>query len=189
MLKPLLIALSVFSTNVLAAWQLDNKKSDLSFTSIKTEAIAENHYFKKLSGQISAQGLLRFSIDLSSIESMIPIRNQRMQSMLFEVANFPKAQITADVSNQLKALQEGVQILNNVTATLELHGKKQTLNLDLVVTKYKTQLHISPRRAVLINSAMYDLTQGIEALRKIAGLDSIATTVPVTFSLIFNADA
>ncbi|KAF7768935.1 hypothetical protein PCIT_a3463 [Pseudoalteromonas citrea] len=186
MLKPLLIALSVFSTNALATWQLDHTKSDLSFTSIKKAQIAENHHFKKLEGQIDNAGKLHFNIDLSSVESMIPIRNQRMQAMLFEVAKFPKAYVTADVSKHLTSLKSGTQILKNVSARLDLHGQQQTFTMDLVINKHNSQLQINPVRAILINAASYDLTRGIEALRKVAGLDRIATTVPVTFTLTFN---
>jgi polyisoprenoid-binding protein YceI len=186
-LKPLLIALSIFSTNAFATWQLDNSKSDLSFTSIKKAQIAENHHFDKLEGQIDKEGTLQVSIDLSSVESMIPIRNQRMQTMLFEVAKFPKAHVSADVSTHLMSLKNGTQQLKNVKATLDLHGQQQTFIMDLVVNKHKNQLQVSPVRTILINAASYELTQGIEALRKVAGLDRIATTVPVTFSLVFNA--
>jgi len=185
-LKPLIFAIAFMSTNVFAAWQLDNQNSDLSFTSIKKIHIAENHHFKKLHGQIDAQGQLQLEIDLSSVESMIPIRNQRMQSMLFNVTNFPSGKVSANVSEQLSSLKNGTQIIKGVNASLELHGHKQNIRMDLVVNKYNTQLHIAPLRAILINSTSYGLTSGIEALRKIAGLDTIATTVPVTFSLTFN---
>jgi polyisoprenoid-binding protein YceI len=186
MLKTLLFALGMLSTNAVASWHLDNSKSDLSFTSIKTSQIAENHYFNKIDGRINNEGKLQISIDLSTIESMIPIRNQRMQTMLFEIVKFPKAYVNADITAHLKSLKNGTQRLKDVKATLDLHGQQQTLTMDLIVNKHNEQLQVSPVRAILIEAASYDLTQGIEALRKVAGLNRIATTVPVTFSLVFN---
>ena len=70
--------------------------------------------------------------------------------------------------------------------TLNLHGQKQQLMLDLAVVQTARQLIVSPIKSVLVNAAEYKLEQGIEALRKIAGLDSIAQSVPVTFNLVFN---
>ncbi|MBD1582405.1 YceI family protein [Pseudoalteromonas sp. S16_S37] len=186
MLKPLLLCASLLSSSAFAAWQLDNSNSDLSITSIKKNSIAENHHFKQLSGALSDEGKLTFSIELSSIETLIPIRNQRMQSLLFDVANFPQAQVSADLSSHLKTLTTGVQIIKSVPVELLMHGRRKELKLDLVVNMQDSQLHVTPLRAVLVNANDFDLAAGIEALRKIAGLDSIATMVPVTFSLVFN---
>ncbi|BBN83081.1 hypothetical protein PA25_30660 [Pseudoalteromonas sp. A25] len=186
MLKPLLLCASLLSSSAFAAWQLDNAQSELSITSIKKNSIAENHHFKQLSGHLSDEGKLTFSIELSSIETLIPIRNQRMQSLLFNVAQFPQAQVTADLSSYLKALNTGVQVLKSIPVELSLHGQHKALKLDLVVNKQMDQLHVTSLRAVLINASDYNLGAGIEALRKVAGLDSIATAVPVTFSLVFN---
>ncbi|WP_105166672.1 YceI family protein [Pseudoalteromonas sp. T1lg23B] len=189
MLKSVLLCASLLSTQVFAAWQLDATQSDLSITSIKKNTIAENHHFKKLEGTLSDDGKLVFSIDLKTIETMIPIRNQRMQEMLFDISNFPKANITADLNSYLKSLKNGVQVFKSVPVELSLHGQQQTLALDLVVNKNNQQLHVTPLRNVLINASDFNMVAGVEALRKIAGLDTIATAVPVTFSLVFNEQA
>ena len=185
MLKPLLLSLTLLSTQAFAAWQLDNDASQLSFTSIKKNSIAENHHFEQLSAQID-DNQLSMVIELASIESLIPIRNERMQKMLFNVTQFPTAVIEADLAPYLGSLKLGHQVLKSVPVTLNLHGQKQQLMLDLVVVQTARQLIVSPTKAVLVNAADYKLEQGIEALRKIAGLDSIAQSVPVTFNLVFN---
>lgn len=187
MLKPLLLSLSLLSTQAFAAWQLNSDVSDLSFTSIKQNAVAENHHFTRLNAQLDEKGKLAMDIDLASIESLIPIRNQRMQDMLFSVKSFPKATLRADLSTQLKALKSGVQVVKGVPVSLTLHGQTKRLSLDLVVNKHAKQLHVSPLRPVLVRAEDYKMAQGVEALRKIAGLAHIATSVPVTFNLVFNA--
>ena len=185
MLKPLLLSVSLLSTQAFSAWQLDNDASQLSFTSIKKNSIAENHHFGKLAAQID-DNQLSMVIELASVESLIPIRNERIQKMLFNVAQFPKAVIQADLVPYLGSLKLGHQVLKSVPVTLNLHGQKQQLMLDLAVVQTARQLIVSPTKAVLVNAADYKLEQGIEALRKIAGLDSIAKSVPVTFNLVFN---
>ncbi|MCF2858909.1 YceI family protein [Pseudoalteromonas sp. SMS1] len=186
MLKPLLIGTLCFTSQLVSAWQLDNNQSDLSFTSVKLNSIAENHHFKQLSGHISAAGQLQIELDLVSIESLIPIRNERMKKMLFNVEKFPMATITADLKPWLGQLKDGIQIVKALPVTLNLHGKSVVLNLDVVVNKAGKVLQVTPQRAVLINSRDFGLQDGIESLRKIAGLDSISHSVPVTFNLIFN---
>lgn len=186
MLKPLLFSVLGLSAQFAQAWQLDATHSDVSFTSIKAGSVAENHHFKQLTGSINKAGELDLRLDLSSIESLIPIRNERMQKMLFNVAKFPEAKITANVSQHLKALKPGAQIIRKVPVTLALHGQVATLNVDLVVNKGAQQLQVTPLRAVLINSRDFGLDVGIEALRKVAGLNTIATAVPVTFNLVFS---
>ena len=39
---------------------------------------------------------------------------------------------------------------------------------------------------IVINAADFELTAGIERLREVAGLQNIATQVPVTASLVFS---
>jgi len=171
--------------HALSAWQLDNRSSHLSFTSIKNENIAENHYFKKLSGNIK-NNELKINIDLSSIESFIPIRNERMKKVLFNVKEYASAHVHADLNRQLGQIKEGQQMLKSFPVELTLHGNQHTLKLDLFIVKTATQLFVSSAKAVNINSQLYGLDTGIELLRKIAGLKSIAMSVPVTFNLVFN---
>ena len=45
-----LLASIMTSLPVLAAWQLDNEKSQLTFMSVKKSMIAENHHFSTLAG-------------------------------------------------------------------------------------------------------------------------------------------
>ncbi|MDK1289072.1 YceI family protein [Pseudoalteromonas umbrosa] len=186
MLKPFLVGSLCLMSQAVSAWQLNSELSDLSFTSIKLNSVAENHHFTSLSGEITESGQLSIEIDLSSIESLIPIRNERMKKVLFDVSQYQTATIKADIKPWLSQLDTGPQVLKAVPVTLNLHGKSLVLKLDLMVNNQAKTLQVSPLRAVLINSRDFDLTDGIEALRKLAGLNSIAQTVPVTFNLVFH---
>ena len=186
MLKPFLVASALFCSQAFAAWQLDPQLSDVSFVSVKQSSVAEVHHFTGLDGTISEQGQLQLQIDLSSVESMIPIRNERMRKMLFNVTQYPSATVTADVSTQLAKLPTGTTKVSDVSANLSLHGQIEQLSLDLLVTKGADSLVVTPVKAVIINAPAFGLGKGIEALREIAGLKSIATSVPVSFNLVFN---
>ena len=74
-----------------ANWQLLNDKSQLSFVSIKKNSIAEASHFTQLSGQLSEQGQFSVNVDLTSAETFIPIRNERLSKILFESDTFANA--------------------------------------------------------------------------------------------------
>ena len=66
------------STPAQADWTLDPSQSELAFSSIKASRIAEIHTFNSIRGNIKDSGDATFQIDVSSLETMIPIRNERM---------------------------------------------------------------------------------------------------------------
>ena len=186
------LSLSCLAASSLAQadWQLENDKSQLSFVSIKKGSVAEVHHFKTLSGTISDQGALSIDIDLASAETMIPIRNERLTKFVFETLNYPSAVLTADLSNQLSNIdEEGIHIIKGIEAELDFHGQKKTLKIDVLVTSLENDdLTVSSLQPVIINSKDFEVTQGIKKLQELAKLPSIATAVPVTFTLTFSED-
>ena len=91
------ISLSFWATSTWAQWTLDNDRSRLSFISTKAGDIAEVHYFKNLSGTLLESGDAQVSVKLASVETLIPIRNQRMQTFLFQSDIFPEATLRTNV--------------------------------------------------------------------------------------------
>lgn len=183
-----LFSLLVLPASALADWQLMGDDSSVNFVSVKKSTIAETHNFKGLSGTISDAGKAELTIDLASVETNIPIRNERMQKMLFETAKFAKASISADVdAAKLKALRPGQSMSVAADVTLEIHGQQQTEKADLQVTGLAgSQLQITTNAPIIVNAGNYKLLEGIEKLREVAGLDSISPIVPVTATLVFK---
>ena len=59
--------------------------------------------------------------------------------------------------------------------------------MKLKVTRLNDQsFSVSSLEPLLLNADRLGLSNGVEALRAIAGLPSISKSVPVTFSLIFR---
>lgn len=170
-----------------AAWQLDNDASSVSFNSIKNGQVVESHYFKSISGSIEANQA-SVSIDLSSVETAIGIRNERMQAMLFETGTYPVATITAILDREdVVALQSKATSTLQLPITIELHGQQANATVPVLVTRSADRIKVSSQRPVIIQASTFKLAAGIEALRKIAGLQSITLSVPVSFSLNFEA--
>ena len=190
-LKPIaLAALLALPASAFADWQLVGDDSSVNFVSVKKSTIAETHHFKGLSGAISDAGKAALTIDLASVETNIPIRNERMQKMLFETAEFARASISADVDPaKLKALQPGQSMHLTADVTVEIHGQQNTEKADLQVTGLAgNQVQVTTNAPIVVNAGNYKLLEGIEKLRAVAGLDSISPIVPVTVKLTFKQD-
>ena len=178
------------STSALAGWQLDNDASQVYFISIKKSAIGEIHHFTSVSGMLSDSGEANLDIDLASVETNIGIRNERMQKMLFETNLFPKASIKGKFdANRIRKLRAGDHFTVQQQASLELHGEKQMINTQIRVVKLTSQrVLVSTIKPIILNVGDYKLYQGVEKLKEVAGLPSIASAVPITFSLVFKLE-
>ena len=98
-MRILIVLFSIlFTLPTFAHWQLDNETSVLSFITTKKLDIAEVHRFNQLSGEITQQGDVSLAIDLSSVNSSIAIRDERIKEFLFETAVFPKATFTTQIN-------------------------------------------------------------------------------------------
>ncbi|MGD8176869.1 YceI family protein [Marinimicrobium sp. ARAG 43.8] len=172
----------------LADWTLDDGQSSLHFVSVKNDAIAEAHYFEELSGGIDASGKATVEIELASVESAIPIRNERMRDMLFNVAKMPTATITADIDPELlETLAPGELLLEEVALTVDLNGTSKSYPATLRISVLEEGSFLAVTETpIMLNAADHGLDTGIEKLREVAGLNAIATAVPVTAALVFR---
>lgn len=182
------IGLLLVSTTALADWTLDNASSALSFVSIKNGAVLESHTFTKLSGGVTQKGEATVNIDLASVDTSVPVRDERMQEMLFEIPEFPSAGFAARVPvSDFEALEEGASKLYELTGELSLHGDViETAIKVLVIRVGRNSFVVTTRKPFIIDASNFDLVEGIEALRNVAGLQAIATSVPVSFTLLFK---
>lgn len=167
-------------------WQLQPDDSSLAFVSVKNGSVAETHSFTDLSGHVDDDGA-RLVVDLASVETSIPIRNDRMREFLFEIADHPQAVFTTSMHAQsVDELAPGQSRRIEVSGHLELHGEKQELSASVQITRAGyDRMVLSTVKPILISADAFTLGEGIAKLRDIAGLESITPMVPVTFSLTF----
>ncbi|MGY1487999.1 YceI family protein [Methylobacillus pratensis] len=177
----------LFSQGAVADWALNNEASVLNFVSVKKNTIGETHRFNQLSGTISQDGAFKASIKLASVNTNIAIRDERMKTMLFDLANFPQADITGNTVNAFKAPAAGEVKTEAVKLQLAINGKNIPLEARLrVVGLGKQGLLVSTIEPLLLDAAALGYTEGVDKLREVAQLPSISTVVPVTFSLVFD---
>jgi polyisoprenoid-binding protein YceI len=181
----------VLASSVASAtqWQINNNESQINFVSTKKVNIAEVHQFDNISGNVSESGEFSLAIDLASVNTGIEIRNNRMKEFLFNVADFPKAMITAELpTGAISQMATGETQPLSVDGFFDLHGNKQEMTFDVLVTKVtESELLVVSAHPIILSVDDYKLAQGVEKLRELAGLPSISHAVPVNFYLTLNA--
>ena len=179
--------LLIVSATASAQWTLSNEASTLSFVTVKADHVAEVHTFDELSGAIGEDGSVSIEIALASVNTLVPIRNERMQSMLFETDLFPRATITSQInSDGLANMALGSSEEIGLDFTLELHNQSQTYNATVLVSRQEAGLIATTVKPIVVNAESFDLVAGVEALREVAGLPSISRAVPVSFTVVFE---
>ena len=169
-----------------AAWTLDNDASEISFVTIKAQDVAEVHRFATLSGAVDEAGVATVNIELASVDTLIPIRDERMREMLFETDLFPTATVRAQIDPAWQTLALGASVRADAEVMLELHDEQVPLTAELLVSRLaEDRMLIATLKPVVVNSGSVNLTEGVEALREIAGLPSISKAVPVSIVLTY----
>jgi polyisoprenoid-binding protein YceI len=183
-----ILATLLLSTGALAQWDLVNDESTVNYVSIKSSKVGEVNSFKAINGTIESNGKMSVDIDLGSVETNVPIRNERMKTMLFEVASFSKANISAALDpKELDKMNIGETYKDSIRFNLSLHGESKEMAADVRVVKLaKNRILAVSVNPIIVNADQYNLLEGVEKLREVASLPSISTAVPVTFSLIFK---
>jgi hypothetical protein len=163
-------------------------ESSLSFVSVKNVDGAEAHRIANLTGSLSDAGDFTVDIHLDSVDTQVPIRDERMRGVLFDTGTYPLARVTGSVeASLLDGLTDGGSTLVAVPFGLDLHGQKTELTAQVRITRAGNAIEVTTVSPVMLQAASVGLDQGIEQLREIAGLQSIGKAVPVYFVLRFTA--
>jgi hypothetical protein len=181
----LLVICLTTSVHVLAGWAIDPEGSYVGFASVKNDLIAENHSFTLITGTIEDSGDANIVIALASVETLIPIRNERMQAILFEVAQYPDVTVTANLDlDEFTSLGLGESKTDTILLGVNLHGTDLSKNVLVKVTRSSDNSYeVTSLGPIVIHASQFALSDGLESLRKVAGLQSIDLMVPVTFDL------
>ncbi|MCY3565550.1 MAG: YceI family protein [Gammaproteobacteria bacterium] len=171
-----------------AQWQLDNDASTLSFVTIKADHVGEVHTFDLLTGMIDDEGNAEIAIELISINTLIPIRDERMQNMLFETSLFPEANLTAQLDiDQFAELEIGRSATATISFDLSMRDQSNRYQAEVKVTRLADDgIQATTLKPVIVVANSFDLVSGVEALREVAGLPSISNAVPVSFTVVFR---
>ena len=165
-------------------WQLNSDESVFSFLSTKNSNHTEEHTIRFGSGQINDQGEMTLVLDLATVDTMIPIRDQRMRDILFEIEDHPVATISSQLDQKMPLLEAF-----SAGFTLDLHGVQKDMYAQVLIQSVGEQLVVTNFEPVLVNGKDFGLDPAINQLTKIAGLRSINYEVLVDFKLVFEKTA
>lgn len=170
-------------------WRIDADSSVLNFVSVKNETVAETHRFTDLSGAVT-DGKLEVSIPVASIDTQIPIRNERMLKHIFNSEEYSTITVTSDLDMpSVDAIPAGSTLPLTVDLDVFLAGTTGKVEANLQVTRLDAdELLVTTTSPVLISANTFKFSDGVEQLRTIAGLNSIDLVVPVTFSVQLTLD-
>ena len=134
-------------------------------------------------------GKVEVVIQLASVDTAVPIRDERMRDMLFNTNLFPTASVTAQVDPaEITGLVSGQSINIETEITVDLHGQSKKYKAAVSVVKLQSgSLMVNTIYPIIVNADDFTLAKGVEALRDIAKLPAISTAVPVSLVLVFNA--
>lgn len=183
----LLPAVLIGAGPALAGWDLDPQHSHLAFVSIKAKDVAEIHNFREMTGTIDDAGDVNVAMMLDSVETLIPIRNERMRELLFKTTDYKDAVLTAHIDPTLiNGLKTGDIAQIQAEGKLSLHGETQPMILQVQAAKVADdRVMVASVKPLVIDAEKFGMSEGVEKLREIAGLDSISNAVPVSFVMTF----
>lgn len=169
-------------------WTLDGEASYLAFGSIKKDKIGEVNSFSGLKGTVDADGKADVTIDLTTLETNIDIRNERMLEHVFKGAG--EAQLTAQLDmDEVKGLAVGEMAVVDVEGALSLLGVSTELDLEMVVVRLaENKVMALSNDMVFVGTEELGVTAGIDKLMELAKLPGITRTSPVTLRLVFTSD-
>jgi len=162
------------------SWNLIPAQSQLSFVTTKNKTISEEHTLKFKSGMFDDSGF-KLTIDLNTIDTQIPIRDERMKEMLFKTDDYPLATITGQIPAGL-SMGETAEL----AFVLELHGIQQEMLAEVMIQQVDRQLVVTNYEPIAVNAKDFDLDHGVNELTRVAQLQSINYEVLVDFKLVFE---
>jgi len=182
-----LLAMTFSAGSVLADWTLDPARSHLTFISIKAKNVAEVHVFKEMSGSVGADGKVSVTLMLDSVDTLVPIRNERMREFLFETTDYKEAVLDATIDPEaISGMNTGDIATITAEGNLSLHGQVQQMTMVMQAAKVaEDTVMVAGVKPLVIDAAKFGMSEGVEKLREIAGLDSISNAVPVTYVMTF----
>ncbi|WP_236199333.1 YceI family protein [Pseudomonas pseudonitroreducens] len=176
-----------FAASAQAAWYLDYESSRLTFVTTKNADIAEVNRFLVMHGKVEEQGQVELRIEMDSLSTGIPLRDERLREQLFDTEKHPDARVTAKLDlRPITELASGVQLEMRLPLRLELNGQAKDYRTDVLITRLdEHRFQVVTLQPLVITAADFGLAPGVAQLRKLAGLKSIGLSVPVGAVLIF----
>ena len=181
-------AVALMSTMAHAGdWTLSADESKIAFGSVKKDKVGEVHHFTGLEGSVAEDGTASVSIDVTTLETWIDIRNERMLKHVFDSVNFPKVSIATTIDmDEVSALKPGESTTVTAETVIGLTGNEVEVEAELFVLAVSdTKVLVTSDEMLMLSTEELGVTPGIDKLMELAKLPSITRSTPVTLRLMF----
>jgi len=170
-----------------ALWTLSPNDSSIVYGSIKKDVVGETNHFKHFSGHIDNDGQVMVNIDLSSVDTAIDIRNQRMIKYVFGEKNTQATLSTSLDNDMLTSLKIGTLSTIDIEGILHYSDKKIPIDTTMIVIRLSDERIMAITDGmIMIKADTLDINTGIDKLMELAGLPGITRVSPVTLRLVFD---
>ncbi|MEH8019395.1 YceI family protein [Rheinheimera muenzenbergensis] len=187
-MKVFALALALTSSLASAAnWQLDNSGSSLHFVSVKNDVVAETHQFNQLTGQWDGNSV-SIQIPVSSLETQIPIRNERIWQYVLQAETFAAISVSATLAEADTAkLATGQSMVVTLPLKVTIAAETTEVIAAVRITKLSdNSLAAASVAPIMLNTNSFKLTAGVAKLQQLAGLKRIDPLLPVSFNVQFT---
>ncbi len=170
-------------------YSVDSNNSVVMFSVVTKQYIVEPAVFRNIGGSISKLGYIEIDIDVSSIDTHIPLRDKRLKHVFFKIEEFPMAHIMTKIDmNKLESIPHYKQM--EISATLEFYGNSKEVKLNILVARIcENKLLIVSMEPFIVDASDFGVpASNMIELSKRAGNIEISDEVAVTFVLSFKKD-
>lgn len=181
-------ALALAATPALADGHANWATSDatVAFGSVKKGTIGEVHHFEDVSGTVSEGGEVTLTIDLSSVETYIDIRNERMLEHVF--ASIGSAELSGEVDmDDINELAIGETEVVDFEGAVTLGAVSADVEAEMLVARLaEDRVLVTTADFIMLSTADLGIDAGIDKLKELASLPGITRATPITVRAVFE---
>lgn len=171
--------------NYYPVWSLEPSLSSLDFASTKNAKVTEKHSFAKISGSLLSNNQFVLTIDLSSVNASIEIRNERINKHIFNTEKHKKAMVIGQF-DLFDIPMKGQSIESILQANLYFQNLRLPISVNVTIENQGEQLVVSSNKAIILSAETLQITEGVDTLKGLANLKSISPEFPVSFKLVLK---
>lgn len=176
----------IFSSGAYAQvnYEIIPSSSSLSFSTIKNQYIIESALMKPTKGLIKQDGFFSIEIPVDSVSTGIPIRDERLKDLFFELANYPQVSVSGKLD--LKLISNEPKLLS-LPVNVEVYGNMKPFVFPVVVIKSNNSILVSSYGQIVISASDFGIpSANLVKLAATVGGIKISEQVPVSFTLSFS---
>ena len=169
-----------------AAWTSIGDQSSIAFGSIKKDVAGEIHHFENVMATVSEDGKVEIKVDLTSLETNIDIRNERMAEHVFK--GNAEATIVGEIDmDEVKEIAPGDTGLVDIEAVLMLAGLEVEIEAEMLVAPLSpNRVLVTTSDFIFVSTADLGIDEGVDMLMSLAKLPGITRTTPISVRMVFE---